>query len=65
MLVFQKILTGGNPATNLVCQHELFVLDRATVFPAFPEAPGVFLAPGEDQDVGGKRAMGLHLLILY
>ena len=65
MLMFEKILTGGSPAASLACQDELFVLDRATVFPAFPEAPGLFLVPGEDQDVGGKRVMDLHLVILY
>ena len=65
MLVFKKILTGGNPAASLACQHDLFVLDRAIVFPAFPEDPGLFLVPGEDQDVGGKRAMDLYLLTLY
>ena len=65
MFVFEKILTGGNPAASLACQHELFVLDRATVFPAFPEAPGLFLVPGENQDVGGIKAMDLHLLTLY
>ncbi len=66
MLVSEKVSMRGSPAASLACQDELSVPGRArAVSPEFPETPGVFLVPGEDKDVGGKRAWDLHLLTLH